>query len=188
MLSSDEIKNLLVKLPNGDQKAWKIFINKFHPLIQGTILKYVEKQELDDVIQQVYLTLMEKDFYLIRKFESNSFPALLIYIQNISRNIGMRWKKKHAKHNAINTHFENGSTDHLYSKFNIEIEFTDYESIQEFEKNFENLDIKYREPISLKMQGYKAREIAEIFEVPINTILTRLKRAKEKIKILEGLK
>ena len=44
------------------------------------------------------------------------------------------------------------------------------------------LKMGFREVMALKLNGYKAREIAEILNLPINTVLTRIKRSIEKFK------
>lgn len=45
------------------------------------------------------------------------------------------------------------------------------------------LPVKYREPLILQvLQGYSLDEIAEVFELPRNTIATRLHRARQKLK------
>jgi len=43
------------------------------------------------------------------------------------------------------------------------------------------LDVKYREPVFLLMQGFKHKEIAEILNIPIDTASTRIRRAYEKL-------
>jgi DNA-directed RNA polymerase specialized sigma24 family protein len=44
------------------------------------------------------------------------------------------------------------------------------------------LDIKYREPVYLLMQGYKHKEIAGILGVPIDTASTRIRQSVCKIR------
>ena len=50
------------------------------------------------------------------------------------------------------------------------------------------LPVKYREPLVLQvLEGYNLEEIAAIFELPRNTVATRLHRARQKLrKFLEG--
>ena len=50
------------------------------------------------------------------------------------------------------------------------------------------LPVKYREPLVLQvLEGYNLEEIAEIFELPRNTVATRLHRARQKLrKFLKG--
>ena len=47
------------------------------------------------------------------------------------------------------------------------------------------LDSNYREVVVLKVfQGYKSKEVAEILQIPLGTVLTRYARAQKKLKIL----
>jgi len=50
------------------------------------------------------------------------------------------------------------------------------------------LPVKYREPLVLQvLEGFNLKEIAEIFDIPRNTVATRLHRARQKLrKHLEG--
>ncbi len=50
------------------------------------------------------------------------------------------------------------------------------------------LPVKYREPLMMQvLEGYNLEEIAKIFELPRNTVATRLHRARQKLrKFLEG--
>ena len=50
------------------------------------------------------------------------------------------------------------------------------------------LPVKYREPLVMQvLEGYSLDEIARIFELPRNTVATRLHRARQKLrKFLEG--
>jgi len=50
------------------------------------------------------------------------------------------------------------------------------------------LPVKYREPLVLQvLEGYKLEEIAAMFDLPRNTVATRLHRARQKLrKFLEG--
>ena len=45
-----------------------------------------------------------------------------------------------------------------------------------------DLDILFREVLTLRFLGYKTREIAEILNIPLNTVLTRTRRAIKKLK------
>lgn len=45
------------------------------------------------------------------------------------------------------------------------------------------LPVKYREPLVLQvLEGYNLQEIAEIFDLPRNTVATRLHRARQKLR------
>jgi RNA polymerase sigma factor (sigma-70 family) len=184
VLSENQLKYILTNLPSGDSKAWTLFLDEFHPLIQGTLRRIVSESHLEDSCQQVYLALMEKDFRLIRKFDRPSFPAFLTYIQRISRNIGLRIRSKHIKEDQNILEMENSHSEMEDPRYDIEIQFI-YKLDQEDLKHYINkLDLIYRDVIMLRIDGYKAFEIAEMLQEPLNTILTRMNRGKEKLKNL----
>lgn len=51
-----------------------------------------------------------------------------------------------------------------------------------------DLPVKYREPLMMQvLDGYSLDEIAEVFELPRNTVATRLHRARQRLRrVLEG--
>lgn len=56
---------------------------------------------------------------------------------------------------------------------------------QSLETSFNRLHAKYREPLVLNLiEGYGYAEIAEILQIPINTVATRIRRAKEQMRLL----
>ena len=71
-------------------------------------------------------------------------------------------------------------------RFSIEIEFSFREEVSQVKEGIEKLDLTYLEVMQLRAKGYKAREIAKILNISQNTVLTKMKRGKEKLKILLG--
>jgi len=72
-----------------------------------------------------------------------------------------------------------------------EYEVPDYESEEKRDaselvnKALARLDPKFRIIVAMRMlQGYSTKETAEILDLPIGTVLSRLSRAQEQLKII----
>lgn len=175
-----DINTLLGKMISGDESAWKSFLEKFHPLIQGTVNKYISYPEAEDIANEVYVHLMEDNYRLLRNFHGE-FPGFLLYIQSISKNISRKEGKKYYRKNnplrSINDEFEP-----VDSRFSIEMIFEENQSKENLNIAIENLELTYIEVLKLRSEGYKAKEIAKILSIPLNTVLTKMSRGKKKLK------
>jgi len=68
------------------------------------------------------------------------------------------------------------------------VEFDDRPEVLALRNALAQLPVKYREPLILQvLEGFSLDEIAEMFQLPRNTVATRLHRARQKLKNqLEG--
>lgn len=169
------IQNLIQGCILGRNESWEQFFELFHKLITGTVARNRNISH-EDTIQAIYLRLIENDYKVLKKFKSNTYGSLLVYLKEICKNV-IREEYKHQNSKA--SRFTYGFFD--------ESDIVDPKShIQDeteiiYEKMME-LDLSFREVMVLRVQGYKAREISEILQIPINTVLSRMKRAMEKLK------
>lgn len=63
------------------------------------------------------------------------------------------------------------------------VEFDDRPEVMALRNALAQLPVKYREPLILQvLEGFNLDEIAEMFELPRNTVATRLHRARQKLK------
>lgn len=179
---SDEIRKLIDNCLLGKSAAWQELIRKFHRLIIGTCAHYVPREEVTDTSQQVYLKLTENDYHLLRKFKGDSLPAFIVYLSEISKNISMSQTRSIRRYEYREGISLDLSIDILDDRQNQEDVFFAWEEKREFYDLIEGLDETHKEILILRLKGYKFKEIAEILNVPLGTVLARANRAKEKIK------
>ena len=128
----------------------------------------------------IYLRLVENDYKILRKFNGNSYGAFFLYLKEISKNVVREENKKNFQQNKITDPF-NYNEDNLIDPQTL-INNDSEEDLSLLLEKIMQLDIVFREVLTLRYLGYKSREIAEILNIPLNTVLTRIKRASEKIK------
>ncbi|MDF3819225.1 sigma-70 family RNA polymerase sigma factor [Leptospira sp. 96542] len=185
-MKDKNIRKLLDSCLLGEATAWREFIKNFHRLISGSSAHFVPSSEIEDTVQLVYMRLAENDYHLLRKFKGDSYPAFIVYLNEIAKNISLSQTRSIRR-----IEFREGLTldlslDILDERKGQEDTYFEWEEKREFYEKLEGVDEVHREIIILRLKGYKFKEIASILEVPIGTVLARANRAKEKIKkILE---
>jgi RNA polymerase sigma factor (sigma-70 family) len=173
------IPELISGCINGKKESWDLFFQKFHRLVTGIAFQK-SHDSMEDAVQTIYLRLIEDDYRVLKKFNGSSYGAFLLYLKEVCRNVikeenkKLSQKKSHIVPTEVNT-------DSLVDPKSIGIPENEEEHEQLLEKIME-LKIGFREVMALKLKGYKAREIAEILNLPLNTVLTRIKRSIEKFK------
>jgi RNA polymerase sigma-70 factor (ECF subfamily) len=180
-LKKDEIpvSELLQGCIEGKRKSWDFFFEKFHRIITGVIFqKSFDNSE--DTIQLVYLRLVENDYNLLRKFNGNTYGALLLYLKEVAKNVVREEYKKNFNKNKI-TDTLNGIEHNIVDPQTLNDNDSEEDINFLFEKIME-LDFDFRIVLTLRYLGYKTKEISEILDIPLNTVLTRIKRGIEKLK------
>ncbi|NBU98698.1 MAG: sigma-70 family RNA polymerase sigma factor [Spirochaetia bacterium] len=173
------VSELLQGCIEGKRKSWDFFFEKFHRIITGVILQKTFNNT-DDTIQLVYLRLVENDYNLLKKFKGNSYGALLLYLKEVAKNVVREEFKKNFNKNQI-TDSLNGIEHILVDPHSLKDKESDDDINLLLEKIME-LDFDFRIVLTFRYLGYKTKEISEILDIPLNTVLTRIKRGIEKLK------
>ncbi len=171
------VSQLLQGCMEGKRKSWDLFFDKFHRLITG-VVNQKSSENSDDTVQLIYLRLVENDYKILRKFNGNSYGAFFLYLKEISKNVVREENKKNFQQNKITDNYVEDNLIDPQTLINNDLE----EVLNLLLDKIMQLDIVFREVLILRYLGYKSREIAEILNIPLNTVLTRIKRASEKIK------
>jgi len=179
---SQDIRQLLDECSLAKEAAWKSFIERFHKLISGTVAHYVPENEIPDTVQLVYVRITHNDFQLIRKFKGDSFPAFIVYLSEIAKNVSLSQTRVLRRIDFREGIGLDDTIDILDERAIPENIYFELEEKNEIYQYISKLDEASREILILRLKGYKFKDIAEILEVPIGTVLARANRAKEKLK------
>ena len=139
------------------------------------------QQEAEDAVQEVFIKLYNS----LPEFRGEA--KLSTYIQKIAINLTLNEIKRRKR---FFTMFSQKGNDEMHE---FEIADNDSETKRDAKeivnKALMSLDPKFRIVVAMRMlQGYSTKETAEILELPLGTVLSRLSRAQEQLKeILENL-
>jgi len=129
----------------------------------------------EDIGQEVFITL----FFSLSEFRGEA--KLSTYIQKIAVNLTLNEIKRRKRFFSM---FSQKGNSEMY-----EFEVADHDNEERKEaseivnKALLAMDPKFRVIVMMRMlQGYSTKETAEILDLPLGTVLSRLSRAQEQLK------
>ena len=172
---SDEPELVKASL-EGDKLAFGEIVNRYRKMVARTVKGMLgDSVYAEDIGQEVFIKL----YYSLSEFRGEA--KLSTYIQKIAINLTLNEIKRRKRFFSM---FSQRGNDEMH-----EIEIPSYENEEKREakelvnKALQSLDPKFRIIVAMRMlQGYSTKETAEILELPLGTVLSRLSRAQEQLK------
>ncbi|MDX9946739.1 MAG: RNA polymerase sigma factor [Bacteroidales bacterium] len=173
---------LVISSLDGDKQAFGEIVTRYQGMVARTIRGMLGDSVFsDDIGQDVFIKL----FYSLPDFRGEA--KLSTYIQKIAVNLTLNEIKRRKR--FFSTFSQRGNNEMF------EFEVADHDTQEKkdaqelVDKALMNLDPKFRIIVAMRMlQGYSTKETAEILDLPLGTVLSRLSRAQEQMKnILEKL-
>ena len=168
---------LIQSVREGNQEAFREIVNRYEALVASTVIGMLGNgQDAEDVGQEVFIRFYKS----IKQFRGDS--SLGTYLTRIAINLSLNALKKQKRKKIFN--FFSSSNEQP------ELNIPDTGITQEqretqalVQKALLQLDEDFRSVIVLRMlDGYSTKETAEILELPLGTVLSRLSRAQKKLK------
>lgn len=164
---------IINSIKSGDKVAYRKIIEKYQSTILGTIYNMVGfLPEAEDIAQEVFIRFYNN----IKNFRGDS--SLKTYLTKIAINLSLNELKR-----RNNRYFES-----LEDKDKMELQ-SDTSNLENFENRdlvhhaLMSIDESYRTILNLRIiQDFSTKETADILQIPIGTVLSRLSRAQEKLK------
>lgn len=174
---SDESELVKASL-DGDKMAFGEIVTRYEKLVARTVKGMLGDSVFsEDIGQEVFIKL----YYSLSEFRGES--KLSTYIQKIAVNLTLNEIKRRKR---IFSLFSQKGNDEMY-----EIEIADHDTEQRNDateivnKALKSMDPKFRIVVTMRMlQGYSTKETAEILNLPVGTVLSRLSRAQEQLRII----
>src|ERR1035437_388694 len=167
---------------NGDKNAFGEIANRYQKMVARTVKGMLgDSVFAEDIGQEVFIKL----FYSLSEFRGEA--KLSTYIQRIAVNLTLNEIKRRKRFLSL---FSQKANNEMYE---FEIADQDIEVRKEasemVNKALLAMAPKFRVIVTMRMlQGYSTKETAEILDLPIGTVLSRLSRAQEQLRnILEKL-
>ena len=174
---SEDRENKLVKAClEGDNKAFAEIVTCYQKMVARTVKGMLgDSAFAEDIGQEVFIKL----YYSLPAFRGES--RLSTYIQKIAVNLTLNEIKRRKRFFSL--FLQKGNNEIR------EIEVPDSETEERKEaseivnKALMKLDPEFRIVVTLRMlHGYSTRETAEILDLPLGTVLSRLSRAQAQLR------
>jgi len=178
---ADESELIKATLGN-DELAFGEIVNRYRKMVARTVKGMLgDTIYAEDIGQEVFIKL----YHSLAEFRGES--RLATYIQKIAINLTLNEIKRRKRFFSL---FAQKGSDEMY-----EMDIADGNCEEKREageivaKALKKLDPKFRVVVAMRMlQGYSTKETAEMLELPVGTVLSRLSRAQEQMKkIIEKL-
>lgn len=160
----------------GDKLAFSEIVRRYRrpvaKVIKGMISDTVY---VEDLGQEVFVKLYNS----LGEFRGEA--KLSTYIQKIAVNLTLNEIKRRKRFSST---FMTDGNDELYEYDYPDIDAEGRREAKELvSKALRQLDPKYRIVVIMRMlQGYSTKETAEILDIPLGTVLSRLSRAQEQLR------
>lgn len=174
---------------NGNSGRQSIFddpqlYEKYKNLIWSVVCKCLfNKMQREDAMQDIFLKLYKNE-PMATFTDERARKAWVLTIANNTINDICRKEKTRKKHIIGSMDDENVSTTYPDIQQDKSYEpIREYETLQEIRDLMSKLKPEYYEVIRLYYyEGYSVKQIAEIMDIPENTVYSRLKRARTLLK------
>ena len=182
LLSLDDDQLIRLTL-DGNSQAFGEIIRRYERVVARTVKGMIGNvQQAEDVGQETFIRL----YNALPEFRGEA--KLGTYIQRIAINLSLNEIKKDGRFSVFS--LSGKKSDETAA---IELQSGDSEKsadIKEIVRHaIDKLNPEFRAVVTLRMiQGYSSKETAELLEMPLGTVLSRLSRAKEQLReILDKL-
>ena len=155
----------------GDMRAFKELVVRHEGKVAGVVRSMLRSApEADDVGQEVFIRF----YKALDKFKGES--AVGTYLIRIAINLSLNEIKRKKRSSAFFAKEEEGRAK-ASEEVDVDMKEIVNREIQQLEPDFKSV-------VMLRMiEGYSTQETAEILEVPLGTVLSRLSRAQKKLKV-----
>ncbi len=156
---------------NGNLNAFELLIEELRPCLTAYCRKHIRiLQDTEDLVEETILILF-------KKLNTIQLTNISGYAHTIAKNKIIDQKRELPAENYVEFRFED-----VPDSFSLE----DYILIEEnrsfLETELSKLSPIQRDALVLDLKGLKYKEIADILNVPVNTVKTRILRGKRKLK------
>ncbi len=161
---------------DGDKEAFGVLVTRYQKMVARTIKGMLgDTVYAEDIGQEVFIKLYNS----LSEFRGEA--KLSTYIQRIAVNLTLNEIKRRKRFLSM---FSQAGNSEMH-EFDIPGHSTEArdEASEIVNKAMLALDPKFRIIVAMRMlQGYSTKETAEILDLPLGTVLSRLSRAQEQLK------
>ena len=160
----------------GDKRAFGQIVIRYQKMVARTVKGMLgDSVFTEDVGQEVFIKLYSS----LSEFRGEA--KLSTYIQRIAVNLTLNEIKRRKRFFSM---FSQKGNNEMH-EFEVADQNTEErrEAFELVNKALQAMDPKFRIIVTMRMlQGYSTKETAEILDLPLGTVLSRLSRAQEQLK------
>lgn len=176
----------------NDIYAWEEFVRKFSRLVWKSIRKTFynysfqhTREDIEDMYNSVFLSLMENDFKKLRQFKNKNDCAVSTWLAIISVRTTIDFLRKDKSYLSIDTAEEDQNLWEIVPDHSqrADRKIETFQNERDFERSVENLPPKDRMIYDILFRrGISAEDAAEMLGMTTQSIYTRKHRIIEKIR------
>ena len=173
---------LLERARQGDERAFRQLVERYEGLVAATVIGMLGPgPDAEDVGQETFIRF----YRALKSFRGDS--SVGTYLTRIAINQSLkalekkkRWTARFTSRDQTEVPYDPVSTDPVASDA-----LASRESAAAVQRAIRELSPNHRAVVVLRMiDGYSTRDTAEILEIPQGTVLSRLSRAMDSLKVL----
>ncbi len=181
-LSRYEDLQLVELAINGNDRAFAIIVSRYEQQIARTVKGMLgETDSAEDVGQETFIRFYRS----LKKYRGDA--ALGTYLTRIAVNLSLNELNKQKR--TLSLFYKRDQKDVMVDIPEATDKYEDSDMKEIVDKALKQLDPGFRSVVVLRMlEGYSTKETAEILDLPLGTVLSRLARAQKSLaKILKPL-
>jgi RNA polymerase sigma-70 factor, ECF subfamily len=161
---------------NGDKRAFGEIVTRYRKMVARTVKGMLgDSVFAEDIGQEVFIKL----YYSLPEFRGEA--KLSTYIQKIAVNLTLNEIKRRKRFFSMFSQTANNEMHEFDVADNNTEERNDASEM--VTKALIKIDPKFRIIVTMRMlHGYSTKETAEILDLPLGTVLSRLSRAQEQLR------
>lgn len=178
VLKATEIRGLVQQAQAGDQGAFAELVKHYEAQIAATVVGMLgNTPEADDVGQETFIRF----YKALPNFRGEAKVGT--YLTRIAINLSLNELKKRKRKNIFSLFSGSSQEEDRIKAMADEDKEENRDTKEVVQRAIQLLEPGFRSVIVLRMiDGYSTKETAEILNVPLGTVLSRLKRAQQKLK------
>lgn len=164
-------EQVLLDFLASDMQAFQKIYEATKKIVYNTIYKMIPRQqEAEDIMHDVYVKVYEKRALYKKDYSINT------WINKVAVNHTINYIKRQ------NNLFNKLREVNFFYKQHLDEGHSQGDGLLEL---LERIDIKFRAPIVLKdIQGFSYEEVAQIMNLPVGTVRSRLNRGRKQLREL----
>ena len=167
---------LIERVRSGDDQAFGVIVDRYEEQIARTVIGMLgDTDGADDVGQETFIRFYRS----IHKFRGDS--SLGTYLTRIAINLSLNELKKRSR--SLSLFYRKGEENEMYDVAEMKSDFEMADTKELIDMALQKLDPAFRAVVVLRMiEGYSTKETANILELPLGTVLSRLARAQKNLR------